>query len=272
MKLRTVAFALLACTLPAAAALVASYDSGVAPVAGITGAANPTSQGWTFNGVTTNNFAYASDSTIGGWRVVDGTTTAFANYSQAIGAGDLADMNNLGWVAEFTVAISQDAMSKAGGGVEGYYAGANSARQNNNAMWVESASGATDYAYILSFATNATNDYLLKDSVNTYTIATGNQLSSELGTTNANYVTFTLEYTPGTGAYLTDSLGGDHGLIATFTGYTPSSDRVIWGSYSAGGQGGTVWNNVSLVTVPEPGTPLLLGMFLLLGLARRPRR
>ena len=157
MKTSTTALLLLACALPATAALVASYDAGVAPTAGTTGAADPTTQGWTFTGVTNNNYAYGGDSTIGGWRVVDGTTTALANYSQAIGAGDLADMNTLGWVASCTVAISQDAVSKAGGGVENYYA--NDTRRNN-ALWVESASGATDYAYVLSFASNATGKIL----------------------------------------------------------------------------------------------------------------
>ena len=271
MKLGTTAFALLACALPATAALVASYDAGVPPTAGTTGAANPTTQGWTYDIIVDNNYVYASDSTIGGWRVVDGSNgvSTYVTYSQAIGAADLADMNNNGWVAAFTVAISQDAMSKAGGGVEGYYAGASYAQQNNNVMWVESASGATDYAYILAFATNAAGDYLLRDNTNTYTVATGNQLSSELGTTNANYVTLTLTYTPGTGAYLTDSLGGDHGLIATWTGYTPSQDRVVWGAFSAGGRGSTVWNDLSLTAVPEPGTPLLLGVFAMLGLLHR---
>ena len=268
MKTTTTALLLLALALPATAALVASYDAGVAPTAGTTGAADPTTQGWTFTGITTNNYAYGGDSTIGGWRVVDGTTTALANYSQAIGAGDLADMNTLGWVASCTVAISQDAVSKAGGGVENYYA--NDTRRNN-ALWVESASGATDYAYVLSFASNATGNYLLTDSVNTYTIATGNQLSSELNGTTANYVTLTLTYTPGTGAYLTDSLGGDHGLVNTFTGYTPSLDRVIWGAYSSAGQGGTVWNELSLATVPEPGAPLLLGVTMMVWVLRRRR-
>ena len=113
---------------------------------------------------------------------------------------------------------------------------------------------------------------MLTDSVNTYTIATGNQLSSELNGTTANYVTLTLTYTPGTGAYLTDSLGGDHGLVNTFTGYTPSLDRVIWGAYSSAGQGGTVWNELSLATVPEPGAPLLLGVTMMVWVLRRRRR
>lgn len=273
MKTTTTALLLLACALPATAALVASYDAGVNPAANITGAADPTTQGWTFAGITTNNYVWAGDSTIGGWRVMDESTAVgtIAHYSQAIGTADLADMNTFGWEARWTVAISQDAMSKAGGGVEGYYGGANYARQSNNGLLVESASGANDYAYYLSFATNAAGDYLVKDSVNTYTIASGNQLSSELNGTTANYVTLTLTYTPGAGAYLTDSLGGDHGLVSTWSGYTPQQDRVVWGAHTSSGQGGTVWNELSLVTVPEPGSSLLLGLSMMAGVFRRRR-
>ena len=37
---------LLGCIAPASAALIASYDAGVAPIAGTTGAADPAASGW----------------------------------------------------------------------------------------------------------------------------------------------------------------------------------------------------------------------------------
>ena len=57
---------------------------------------------------------------------------------------------------------------------------------------------------------------------------------------------------------LTDSLGGVHGAVSTSG--AGGTDRIVWGATSGGGQGSTVWNNLSIVGVPEPSTFALLGL------------
>ena len=56
------------------ATVIMAYTSGVAAVWGAgPGAADPTSQGWTFlRNVNNNTYLGGADSTNGGWRTVDG--------------------------------------------------------------------------------------------------------------------------------------------------------------------------------------------------------
>lgn len=252
--------------LLSAATSIISYDAGVTPTAGTTGAADPTSQGWTFFGGG-NNFASGLDSTIGGWRITDGTTAATAFYQQVITTGQATDLTTNGWVATWNNTLNHDAVSTAGGGVDNYY---NSSRQNNNQLWLSIGSN----GYLLTHGVDANGDFTLSDGTNTFTITTANnQMSEELGTGAPlvnQYVTYTLSYDAVLNqATLTDSLGGNHGVIAN-SGALPGGDRLIWGATSGAGQGSTTWNSLDLSVVPEPSA-LLLGSISLLMLLRRRR-
>tara|TARA_B110000908_G_scaffold73411_1_gene88537 strand:- start:455 stop:1138 length:684 start_codon:yes stop_codon:yes gene_type:complete len=139
-----------------AAATVANYTSGFAATAGTTGAAVPTGQGWAFNG-TLSAFSYGADSTIEGWRVTDGTVSSAAFYQATIATGDAAAMSANDWTATWTATLNHDAVSS--GGVDDYY---NTARQVNNAMWIE-VSGS--FRYILFYGVDANGDTTLNDGV-----------------------------------------------------------------------------------------------------------
>ncbi|BCX46165.1 hypothetical protein HAHE_00730 [Haloferula helveola] len=242
---------LILLAVPASGETLVTYLSGVTPTAGTTGAADPTAQGWTYFGATTNNFVYGGDSTLGGWRITDGSTgggtTAF--YQAAIPGSGASAMQVRDWTASWTVAVNADAASKAGGGVDNYYAAPNNGRQANNAMWIELASG---LRFILLLTVDANDDIFINDGTTSHAITVaGSQLSEELGTGSplANYITFTLTYSGGV-ATLTDSLGGNRVVATSGTG---TQDRVVWGATGSPSQGSTVWNEVTL-EVADPVT------------------
>lgn len=250
------------------AGTVASYSSGVLPQAGATGAANPASQGWTASTTSPGNYNWGGDSTIGGWRITDGTTTAGFFYQQSLSAGDTYAMTYNDWAATWTTALVADAVSKAGGGVDNYYSGTPT-RQNNNAMWVEVAG---QFAYILTYKADASGNVVLSDGTSNFQITTaGNQMAQELGAGapgNVNYISYTLSSVGGV-VSLTDSLGGNHGPVATYAGYTPSLDRIVWGAFNNAGQGSTAWNEILVTAVPEPASAALLGLGALALMLRR---
>ncbi|NNC89405.1 MAG: hypothetical protein HKN82_13185 [Akkermansiaceae bacterium] len=248
------------------AATIASYDAGVSPTAGTTGAADPTTQGWASSGATGNDFAYGADSTIGGWRITDGTGGAGFFYDHAITVAEVANMQTFGWTATWTNTINHDAVSAAGGGVDDYY---NTARQTNNQFWL--SYGAT--SYLLTHSVDANGDFTLSDGTNLFQITTANnQMSEELGAGAPlvnQYVTYTLDYDATAGqATLTDSLGNNHGVVAS-GGALPGGDRLVWGATSGAGQGSTTWNAVGLDAVPEPGVSILGALAGLVLLRRR---
>jgi len=254
-------------TSMAGASTVVNYTAGVAPTAGTTGAADPTTQGWTANGTPTG-FSHGLDSTIGGWRITDGTSSSPWFYQHTISLADATAMASNDWAATWTTAVNADAVRNDGvpNGVDSYYDAPDQSRQNDNAMWVE-VSG--QFRYILTFKVDANNDLILSDGTTDFQITTANnQLSQELGTTVANYFTYTLTSVSGV-VSLTDSLGGNHGPISTSGAAT--QDRIIFGAYSSGGQGSTTWNAVNVDVVPEPSAAVLLGGLSLIGILRRRR-
>lgn len=267
MYLKTTLATLAVTTLVANAASVANYSAGVSPTAGTTGASDPTTQSWTAIGGVTG-FSHGLDSTIGGWRITDGTSSQPYFYQHTISGADAGLMASNDWTATWTTAVNADAVQNTGvpNGVDNFYAAGGAGSQNNNAMWVELAGGAW---YVLTFNVDGNNDIQINDGTNTFQITTANnQLSEELGTGApfANYITFTLSSVGGV-ASLTDSLGGNHGAVAAFG--TGGIDRVVFGAFSGSGFGSTTWNNIDVDVVPEPSSALLLGLASLALLRRR---
>ena len=254
MNLKYTIAALAVTTMAANAATVVSYASGVAGTAGTTGAADPTTQGWAYNGGLTA-FSHGLDSTNGGWRITDGTGSQPGFYQATIAAPDATAMSTGDWTATWTTAVNADAINSGGGGVDEFYAATDNGRQNDNSMWIE-VSGA--FRYILVFNVDANNDIQLTDGTSTFQItSTNNQLSQEIGASVAIYHTYTLTSVGGV-VSLTDSLGGSHGAIATNGAATV--DRVVWGATSSGGLGSTTWNGLNVETIPEPSSTALLGL------------
>jgi fibronectin-binding autotransporter adhesin len=229
------------------AALVAQYDSGIAASIGLSGAADPTAgsgvAAWTANG-SVSSYSDGYDSGNGGWTVVDGTGGSGYYYQHNLSGADISQMA-YGWTATFIVGVNADAVPAAGGGVDNYYTAVPS-RQNDNVMWIENNG---NYLYILTFKNDASGNVIIGDGT------TDSNVSAVVcqqfgGSDTMDYITFTLTYDAGTGvATLSDDKGSTPFAVATSGPAT--TDRVLFGATSAGGQGSTTWNSLEVTATDD---------------------
>jgi len=214
-----------------AEAAVCSYVSGVTTTS-TDAAANPTSQGWEFNGGTG---AYSS--TAGGWRTVDGTGGDYGFYSKALSAGDLALMGNK-W--DLTITLKPDSFYDLPPAYIANYYGANpQIRTNGTGIQITAGVGGQ--------AGFGLTNLVLYDK--------GSSSSTTL-TTDGSYFdrfhTLILRYDNGVAQV------DYNGVLTTVTAYnTLHVDSLYFGELSYVESGSAVWNNFAL-TIPEPGTLALL--------------
>ncbi len=242
---------------PAPFRVLASYDSGVAATAGAGGAANPLTQGWTSSGGS-NVWADGYDSGQGGWRIVDGASTDHMWYGHALSAQDVSEMARYGWTLDFTLSLDSDARNSAGGFVSNYYLPPNHERQNNQVMWIENESGG--YRYIVHFQTDEDSNLFAYDQT------TWHQLTSD-GSAYDDFKSMRIAFTDDIA-----TLSFDEQAFVLATSGTPGAHRLVFGASSVAGQGSAIWNHVTLTTIPEPGTLVLLATALLALPGRRRRR
>ena len=228
-------------TAPGFTIPVVTYDSGVLAQGGATGAADPTTQDWTFF-VGDNGWLYGGDSTNGGWRISDGTSTGAAFYQKAI---DPALMGG-DWTATWTIASNGDIVN-ASAWLDNWISGAES-RQNNNAMWIEVVGVGR---YILTVQSSS-GVMQIHDGTTSWGI-TGHGFSQEdspfapgSSTTVMDYVTFTLIYDASTGTATLYDGTTSYGPIAT--NGTATQNRIVFGATSGAGNGSTTWNAIMVDT------------------------
>lgn len=213
------------------ALVVASYDSLVAAQAGASGADNPTNQGWTYlNG--SNSWADAFDSTNGGWRIIDATSSTYEYYSKALNSTQRNAMA-AGWVATWTVSMDSDAINSSSGFVDNYFV-TNYSYQNNQAVWIEDCTN--NYRYILYHKVTSGGNLIINDGTRDI------QVTSDVSAYD-NFKQLKLVYSNGSAKLY---YGTSYWTIAK--NGTPSSSRVIFGAISSSGQGSLIWNNVSVET------------------------
>ena len=231
----------------AIAAPFASYDAGVAPASGNTGAADPATQGWTFNngGIGANQFAAGYDSGDGGWRTVDGTITGPAFYQQNLNAATAAALNDP-WSLSWTFSMDSDAIGSAGTVVNNYYV---NRTDDNVGLWIDHG----NFSYRLQFevSTGGTNDLFVDDGTNTFQLTND---GSGFDAFHSGQIIF-----DGVNAAL-DFEGNSFALASSGP---QGIDRLVFGPISSGGQGSAIWNQVTLAAVPEPAS---IAIWSLLGL------
>ena len=254
---------LLLLSLPASVAsagLLLSYESGVAGAVGQAGAADPTSQGWSVNTAgSAPDYSLGQDSGMGGWRITDGTSRDHYFYQRDLTSSQASLMQSQDWAANWTVGVNADAVGRPDIGTVNDYYSAVPGRQNNNVLWIEVAN---EYLYVLSYESDQAGNVFLNDGTNRFQITTGgNALSQDVGnqSPSVHFVDYELRYDSQSGlASLTDSLGGEHGVVARSG--NGATNRVVWGASSSAGQGSTTWNQLAINTVPEPSSALIFVM------------
>ncbi|MCK4999841.1 MAG: hypothetical protein KAS23_09905, partial [Anaerohalosphaera sp.] len=212
----------------------AGYEAGVAAITGVTGAADPVSQGWIASpGVGTNTWADGYDSGDGGWRTVDGTTTANSYYQYNISADDAGAMTQ-GWAATWTVSMDSDAVSANGTVSEGFYYPPNNDRQSSLYAWIEMQN---TKSYIIKLNIDTNSDLYAFDGTVNHKLTTD-------GSAYDNFKTMQMIY-DGDGATL--SLNGTTVAVNGHSLHT--SNRVVMGSGSSSGLGSAIWNSFKITSI-----------------------
>ena len=239
----------------ASAALIASYDSGVTATAGASGAANPTTQGWTLNNPGgANNFKNPHDSGNGGWRTVDGTAVGPDFYSRTLSAGDVTELTTMPqWKITWTVAMDEDAIGSPSGFVDNYYLAPNNSRQADIYVWIDVDNA---YSFRINHTLNGSNQLILDDD-------TGNSFNTGLTITSfPKFITLSLLYNNDSGVATLD-YGAGTGAVSPVNS-DPNLNRILFGATSTLDQGSAVWNELNLQAfVPEPRAYALAGIGLL---------
>lgn len=246
--------------LSSSGTVVLSYQSGINTTT-LTGAADPATQGWTYDG-SGSGFSVGYDAGAGigtnfggGWRTVDGTSGAQSVYTQDTSTVIPAITSAPSWQMTWTVAVDRDATRLDGGEVANYYNAPNNGRQNALLLYFDMDD--LD-SFRVVHRVNASDEVLLDVS--------GNQYNT--GVSLDEFGTYSITYDASAGTALLD-YGAGTAVINPSTA-DPNRSTIFMGSGSTGGQGSGVWNSVTIETIPEPGSSML-AFLSLLGLVRRKR-
>jgi len=232
------------------AELVVSYESGVLPQSGASGAADPTTQAWTFSGAG-SGYSNGYDSGDGGWRTLDGTTLNLAAYFRTLTTEQIGSLTTAdGWQVTWTLAMDESALLEGGGGVTDYYLAPNNGRQNNIYTILQVAN---EFNFYLSHRLNSSNEVFIR---NENSPNDEYQTGVFIGGSNPfpNFMTFSLTYSAQTDNAILDYVGGTATIA---NGGNQGNNRVFFGAGTSGGQGSAIWNELTVVTVPEPASLLL---------------
>ncbi len=235
------------------ASVIVGYTSGVSAVWGAAGSsANPTDAGWTYVKNVNNAYLGGFDSTNGGWRTVDATSTGYVYYQYALTPQDQTALADAGlWRLTYSAAIDRHAWTTGNVvGVNNYFVSTLS-RQNNSGVWFEGP----NFRYSLYFEVNADTNLVVYDQTSRFVID---------GSAFETFRTFVIE---GTNNAASLSVGSQS-FTLTPAGIV-SANRMLFGAFTGTGQGSEVWNSVTLEVIPEPGTISLLILFGVATLLRR---
>lgn len=214
------------------AATAVQYSAGVTPSAGAGPAADPATQGWTFDSGTAvgNQYAAGFNSGNGGWRTIDGTSSAPAFYHHSISEAAAANMA-YGWTYTVVLSMDSDAYGSTGGFVDNYYLPPNHGRQKDIYLWVESIASKT---YMVQLTIDAASNLWGNDGT------TSHQLTAD-GSAYDNFKTLTITF-DGTSAVL--SCSGNEFPLADRDVH--GQNRLVFGAVSSPDQGSAVWNSIKL--------------------------
>lgn len=216
-----------------------------ADLAAPTAVPHPTTQGWTETGAVANvTLQGVSENSTRGWQIQDNSTSSNPGYYQPLTSDDFQAMFDRGWT--FTAKVRVD----GGGGLALWSATA----ANVPAGW-----GIADgVGNMNGFAIDRVNG----DQFQVKLFGIPNAPIINLGADSANlFHTLELVGHAGSSAF-SFFVDGQLRYASTLTngaGLAGYEDRAVFNSGSTSGMGGNVvWNEVSLQTIPEPSTVVLL--------------
>lgn len=221
--------------------IVTQYLSGISASTGSSGATDPTTQGWTYDGAG-SGYSDAYDSGNGGWRTVDGTGLDLSQYYINLSTPQASDINNKDWQVDYRIAIDKDAIQENGTTVLNYYLAPNNSRQNNIGIIVRTAN---TFNYALVCRIDSGNQIQFANFYNSAEIyGTG----FYIGGVNPfpKFLDCSLRYNKITNIasiYVNNLYLGN-----ISNGSNSTQNRVYFGCLTSTGQGSAIWNYMSLKT------------------------
>lgn len=215
---------------------ILEYQSGIAAAGGVSGAADPVTQGWTYEGAG-SGYSDGYDSGNGGWRLVDGTTfNSSQYYTINLTSNQIYDLNNKDWRVDYKIALDKDAITSTGTTVVNYYLAPNNARQSNVGIVLRTANNLHYWVVCTLDGSNQiqiTNIYNSLEKYNTgYYLGGANPFPQ--------FLDFSLRYRKTTNiasAYIGETYLGD-----ISEGPNSTQNRFYFGSGTSSEQGSAIWN------------------------------
>lgn len=214
---------------------VLEYQSGIVAAGGISGASDPATQGWTYEG-TGSAYSDGYDSGNGGWRLVDGTVAAPSQYYTNLTSDQIYDLNNKDWRIDYKIALDKDAITSTGTTVTDYYLAPNNSRQSNVGVVLRTANSLHYWVVCTLDGSNQiqiTNWYNALEKYNTgYYLGGANPFPQ--------FLDFSLRYRKTTNiasAYVGETYLGD-----ISEGPNSTQNRFYFSSGTSSGQGSGIWN------------------------------
>jgi hypothetical protein len=238
---------MLFCVSAAQADIVVSYDYNSAA------GKDPTLQYWTFTRVT-DNVENGSHDAGTGWRIADAIDPGYTRYDKTFTQAQ-ADELNKGWIANWTFSLDSDKWSNTGTKIkEDYYVpGTIPTLQNDSGLSICTASTAGEdnaFRYCLFATADLSGNLAINDGTTLHVLTSGGNGFDKMTSVRIVY--------DGEDARM--YYGGQTFNLNKSVDY--DLNRVRFGSQNLNsvGRGSVVYNAITLSTIPEPTTMVLLGL------------